>query len=81
MKDDLLERADQALRDNQIIREQCLRNLMQARAASAYIKKTLKWVRADTAMTHQPGLETADNVIAAPENREPNAVSGSSEQT
>jgi hypothetical protein len=81
MKDDLLERADRALRDNQIIREQCVRNLMQARAASACIKRTLKWARADTAMAHQLGLETADRVAAALENREANAVSGSSEKT
>jgi hypothetical protein len=81
MSEDLLKRADQALRDNQVIRAHCLGNLMQARAAAARVKKTLLWAKADTVRARQLGLETADRVVAILENREGNTASGSSEQT
>jgi len=81
MNDDLLKRADNALLENQIIRAECLGNLMHARAASARIKRTLQWARADRANTRQLGSETADRVAAALENREGYAVLGSSDET
>jgi hypothetical protein len=81
MDDDLLKRADRAMRDNQIIRAQCVWNLMQARAASAGVKGTLRWARDDTTKSRQLGLETADRLAAALERREANETSGSSDKT
>lgn len=82
MTDDLLKRADCAIRENQITREQCLWNLMQARAAGVRIKRTLQWARAETSKVRQLGLKTADRVASyAAENPQRDAVSSSSKET
>ncbi|HVX76788.1 MAG TPA: hypothetical protein VHB49_11710 [Bradyrhizobium sp.] len=80
MNEDLLKRADQALRENRVIRADCLRNLMQARAATARIKRTLLKARTDTAKARRLGLETADIVLAVLENRKANTVSDSPDE-
>ena len=49
------------IRENQIIREECRRNLMQARAASVCIERTLQLAQTDAAMARQ-GLEAADRI-------------------
>ena len=60
-EDHLLKHADRVIRENQIIREECRRNLMQARAASVCIERTLQLAKTDAAMARQ-GLEAADRI-------------------
>jgi len=81
MNDDLLKRADRAMRENQFIREQCLGNLMQAKAAGARIKRMVQWATADTANARHLGLEAAGRVVSNLENHEANKASGTSDKT
>ena len=59
---DLLERADRAIKDNRLVREQCRWNLMQAKAATVEIKRTMQWARAEPSKHRQIGLEMAEMI-------------------
>lgn len=81
MNDNLLERADRAIRDNRFVREQRRLNLMQARAASARIKAIVQWAHADQSRSRQVGLEMAEMIAQAHEHPTAKTASATSEQT
>jgi hypothetical protein len=81
MNDDpLLQRADRAIRENQFFRRERLQNLMLAKAASARIKRTMQWARAERSRDRQIGLEMADMAVEALGNPEAKTASATSDE-
>lgn len=82
MNDELLVRAQRAIRVNQSMRAKAREKLRRAKFAGSRLRETLRWARSVGVKGHpQLGLEMADRIAAALENPRDNGFSVPSEKT
>jgi len=79
MSDDLLARADRAVRESYVIQGHACEQRRRARINSARFHNTLQWIYRFERSDRQLGLALADRIAAAQENPAVNGVSPTSD--